>query len=373
MKNHTKGFEGQQRREVKYNIIKMKNILVLLFVLSINVAFSQKKADAEKLVEEGIAYHDKGDYEGAIKKYDQALELDADNLIALAEKAFSLNSFQKYNESIEVCKRAIKKHPNESNLKNIYVTYGNDLDALKKTDEAFDVYDEGIKMFPNYYQLYFNKGITYSGIRKYEEAILCFQQSIKINPNHASSNNAIARLEKMNGRKIPSVLAFSRFLIIEPQTKRANENLQLLREIMSANVKKTGDNSVSLTIDANMLSGNSKTDKPKANDFQSTDLVSAMDVALDFDEKNKNKTEVDNFIRKFETICSSLSETKKNNYGFYWEVYVPYFLDMKKNNLIEPFAYIVFATSENKDVNEWLNKNEKELNRFYDWSKNYKW
>ena len=64
---------------------------------------------------------------------------------------------------------------------------------------------------------------------------------------------------------------------------------------------------------------------------------------------------------------------KKNNYGFYWEVYAPYFIEMKKSNLIEPFAYIVYASAETKYVNEWLNKNQKELDKFYEWSKKYKW
>jgi Tfp pilus assembly protein PilF len=351
----------------------MKKIAILLLTLSINITFSQKKAEAEKLVDEGIAYHDKGDYDGAINKYNQALELDKDNLVALAEKAFTLNSLKKHEESIIECKRAIEKHPKENSLKAVYVTYGNDLDGLKKTDQAFAIYDEGLKVFPDYYQLYFNKGITYSSIGKYDEAILCFQQAILINPKHASSNNAIAILEKNNNRKIPSVLSFCRFLITEPQSQRAKVNLQSLKELMSANVEKIGEKSITVTIDPKMFSDNTKTEKPKENDFSSTDLISTMDIAQDYDEKNRNKTEVENFIRKFETICASLNETKKNNYGFYWDVYVPYFLDMKRNNLIEPFAYIVYASSETKDVNDWLDKNQKELDKFYDWSKNYNW
>lgn len=353
--------------------VKMRKIVLLLFILSINLTFSQNKTEAEKLVDEGVAYHDKGDYDGAINKYNKALELDKDNLLALAEKAFTSNSLKKYDESISICKLAIEKHPKDNSLKNVYVTYGNALDELKKTDEAFAVYDNGLKVFPEYYQLHFNKGITSSSIRKYDDAILSFQRAILINPKHASSNNAIARLEKINGRKIPAVLAFCRFLITEPQSERAKENLNSLKELINANVKKTGENSVSVTIDSKILSEDTKNGKPKENDFSSTELISTMDVALDYDEKNVNKTEVENFIRKFETICSSLSEMKKNNYGFYWEVFAPYFIEMKKNNLIEPFTYIVYASSETKDVNEWLGKNQKELDKFYDWSENYKW
>ncbi|MCB9261281.1 MAG: hypothetical protein H6607_02740 [Flavobacteriales bacterium] len=43
-----------------------KTILLLVFSLLCNTLFGQQKEDAEKLVDEGIAYHDKGDYEGAI-------------------------------------------------------------------------------------------------------------------------------------------------------------------------------------------------------------------------------------------------------------------------------------------------------------------
>lgn len=351
----------------------MSKIILILLISSISLAFSQNKPGAEALVTDGVAYHDKGDYNAAIEKYDQALELDKDNLLALAEKAHTLNSLKKFDESIVVCKQAIEKHPREQSLKFMYVTYGNSLDELKKTEEAFAIYDEGLKVSPEYYQLHFNKGVTYARIGKLDEAILSFQQAILINPKHAGSNNALARLEKINGKKIPSVLSFCRFLIIEPQSPRGKENLQILRELMTAGVKKTGEKSVTVSLDPKMFSDNSKTAKPKENDFSSTELISTMDIALDYDEKNINKTEVENFIRKFETICASLSETRKKNFGFYWDVYAPYFIEIEKNNLIEPFAYIIYASSETKDVNEWLEKNQKKLDKFYVWSDNYKW
>ena len=57
-----------------------------MFLLICSISFAQNKADAEKLVDEGVAYHDKGDYDGAISRYDKALELDKDNLLAMTEK-----------------------------------------------------------------------------------------------------------------------------------------------------------------------------------------------------------------------------------------------------------------------------------------------
>ena len=90
-----------------------KTILLLMFPLMSSILFAQNKEEADNLVNEGVAYHDKGDYDGAISKYNKALELDKDNLLALTEKAFSLLSQEKYDESIICCQKAIEKHPTE--------------------------------------------------------------------------------------------------------------------------------------------------------------------------------------------------------------------------------------------------------------------
>jgi len=348
-------------------------ILLIVFPILCNTLFGQQKEGAEKLVEEGIAYHDKGDFEGAIDKYDKALKLDEHNLLALAEKAMSLLSLQKYDEAIENCQRAIEKHRGEKTLKSVYVTYGNAYDGLKKTDKSLEIYNEGINLFPDFFMLYFNKGITLFSIKKYDEAIICFQKSAYLNPKHASSHNALGRLLNATDQRIPSLFAISRFLILEPQTKRAKENLAFLQTIMNANVEKSGKNSINITLSKSMLSDTSNDGKAKENSFTSTDLILSLSAALDFDKKNKKKTDVEQFIRKFETVCASLKESQNKNYGFYWDYYVPYFMEMKEKNFIETFAYIAFATSNNPEVDKWLKENKKEIDTFYEWSSNFTW
>lgn len=350
-----------------------KTILILMFALMYNLSFGQNKLEAEKLVDEGTAYHDKGDYDGAILRYDKALELDKDNLNALAEKAFSLFSSQKYEESIKYCQRAIETHSGENGLKTVYVTFGNATDALKKTDKSIEIYDEGIKQFPNYYQLYFNKGVTLWSVKKDDDALLCFQTSAKLNPRHASSHNAIARLSKNTEKRIPALLAYCRFFVLEPESNRAKENLESVRKLMKANVEKTGEKSVNISISPDLLGDTTATGKPTENSFSTTDMILSMETALDFDKKNKKKTEVERFIMKLETICSSLKEIDNNNHGFFWDYYVPYFVEMKDKKLIETFSYIVFTTSTDPDVAKWLKSNKAEVDKFYEWSKSFKW
>lgn len=346
--------------------MKLKTLLLFLFF---SVAYAQNQADAEKLVNEGVALHDKGDYVGAVDKYSKALELDKDNLLALTEKAMSLNAAGKYDEAVKVSKQTIAAHSNQD-LKNVYVSYANSLDHLKRTDEALKIYDEGIQKFPNYYQLYFNKGICYTNNNRYDDAILCFQKSIAINPRHAGSLNAIGILE-MGSNRIPAILAFSRFLIVEPQTSRSKKNLENLQNLLMQGVTQTDKKSVSIKIDSSMLSDS--TAIKKENNFSQTDLILSVTSGLDFDKKNIKKTDVEKFINKFEVMCSSLQETKKDNFGFYWENFVPYFIEMKNKKLIESFAYIVFVDSDSEDVVKWHKKNQSELDKFYNWSKDFNW
>ena len=347
--------------------------LISLFLLLTTVSFGQKKEEAENLVNKGISFHDKGDYEMAISKYDSALLLDKDNLLALAEKAFSLFSIQKYDESIVCCKRAIESHPKEKALATVYVTYGNDYDVLKNTKKSISIYDEGIKLFPDYYQLYFNKGITLSSIPKNEEAISCLQKAVLLNPNHASSHNAIARLSNATNQRIPAILAYGRFLSIEPKSNRAKENLSALQRLMMGNVQQTGEKSVTINVSPDALNASTSKGKPKENSFSSLELMLSIDAATDFDEKNKDKTDVEKFIRKLETLCSYLKESRADNSGFYWSYYAPYFIGLKDEGLIETFAYISFASSEAKDVSNWLNSHKSEIDKFFTWSKSFQW
>jgi len=352
----------------------MKRIfLALILPLLCSISFGQNQADAEKFVNEGVACHDKGQYDMAISKYDQALALDKDNLLALMEKALTLLSLKKYDESINYCQKAISTHPGDRLLKTLYVTYGNAYDGLNKGEKSLEIYDQGITVFPDYYQLYFNKGITLTNQKRYEDAMQCFEKAVLLNPKHASSHNAIARLSSIKNRKIPSLLAYCRFLSIEPGSDRARENLAGLQKIMKGNVKETGDKSVTINIDPNVLDDTEKKGKQKENNFGATDLILSMDAAMDLDKKNIGKKEVEQFYRKFQTVCGSLKETRNNNYGFFWDYYVPYFTEMKDRNFVETFSYIVFASSNDPAIAQWLKNNKARVDKFFEWSEAFEW
>src|SRR5690606_10008497 len=140
--------------------------------------------------------------------------------------------------------------------------------------------------------------------------------------------------------RIPSILASCRFLAINNKSSNAKINFDGIINLMSQGISQNKDNSsVSISINSALTEQNKKRAE---DDFSSIDLVLTLASALDYEEENQNKTEVEQFIRKFETICKTMDELKEDKKGYYWDFLVPYFIEMKKNNLIEPFANIVF-------------------------------
>jgi Tfp pilus assembly protein PilF len=345
--------------------------IITLSLLAIPFTYAQQRDDAENLIDQGVKLHDKGEYAEAIKKYDEALKVDKDNLRAYAEKGYTYLAMKRYFSCIDACKKAIETHPGEKELNMVYVNYGTCLDEQKKPEEAINIYDDGIKVFPDYYLLHFNKAITLAELKKYDEAILVLQKSIMLNPRHPGSHSALARILDMQGKHVPSLLAFCRFFVLEQEGDRAEANLALLKELLNGSgaVKKTGKNSITINVDAESLKDSTADGKKIENSFATTDMILTMGSVIGREVK---MTDIDKFAFKITTVCNSLKESKKDNYGFYWDYYVPYFVEMNEKGYVTTFAYLANA-SKDKSAQKWIKNHKDEITVFYNWSKNFDW
>ncbi len=342
---------------------------ILIFAFAIcNAVLAQNPESAKRFIGEGIVLHDKGDYKGAVTKYDLALKADTFNLTALAERAMTYNAMGEYDKAIKDCKLAIKKHPGKKDLENVYVIYGNTYDLMKKPNMALEIYGEGIVAFPKAYMLYFNKGITFNGLEKNDSAMEYFKMSSILNPNHAGSQNALGRLYYVYEKnKIAGLLSLLRFLVIEPKGSRAVGNVEIVNSILNSGAQKTGKNTYTISIDELSLDTTAKED-----DFSSESLILTFAAALDGDKQFKKQNSAQKLQRKLDGILSSVSESKKVKEGFCFDYYIPYFQAMKKKGYLETFSYIAMASAGDKKVNKWIKTHSQEIVDFYKWDNAYK-
>jgi hypothetical protein len=346
----------------------MKKILVCLTAFIIYTSLAAQD-EYDKIIDEGITLHDRGDYAAALKKYDEVLARNAEHFSANYEKSYTLLAMKRYDECIAISKMLNEKFPDHKEAKNVYVNWGSAVDDKGDPSEALKIYDNGIRAFPDFYLLYYNKAVTYAKQGDRVNSVKCAQDALSKKPLHASSHNLLGLLMK-GSNNIASLLATLTFLSVEPSGRRAEANLAQMKEILVMNVKKTGKNSVTISVTPDMLD---TTSKDKENDFKSIELIVTLGAALDEDKKYKKETGAERLERKLESIIGMMDETKEGRKGFFWHFYAPFFIEMKSKKYLETYSHIAYQSSGDDDNNKWLEKNADRVKYFFDWLKEYDW
>ncbi len=351
----------------------MKKVLLLLILCSsLTIAYAQDDAPSQvrSLVQEGVELHDQGKYDLAIAKYQEALKLAPTNETAQSEMAMTYNAMGRHKEAIAICKRLLKEHSDTDPA--TYITYGNSLDALKKTKDAAEIYKTGLARYPDSYSLYFNQGVMLTGQAKLAEATASMQQAVILNPSYASGNMSLGALSLMTKAQVPAIFALSRFLVLEPRSQRSGQRRTWLDEAVMGKPREAGK-PVAISISASDLDIDGKNSKPDG--FGMVELMLSSAGGLYQTDQFKDKTATEKFIVQFGILAETLKKQLENpRSGFNWEFYAPYFVEMASKNHTAAFAYLVHSSqTDTPDVAQWLAAHPTEVQAFQEWSKNYAW
>jgi predicted negative regulator of RcsB-dependent stress response len=343
----------------------MKNFLFLL--LFISCAGTLKAQDAADLIQDGVSLHEKGDYKAAIAKFDAAIALRPPNDEAMYEKSFSLIGLKRYDEAIAVLKKVLDISKDARIRRLAYVNYGTVLDYQGQKKESIKLYSKGIREFPDSYLLHFNKGITEVGLNLPEDAIASFKSSVALNPMHASSHNALGRMISDKSR-IQAVLSIFTFLLVEPEGKRAEENVKLLNSLIMKGVSQKDEKNITISLDM----GSAGKKKSKDDDFSSAEVMLSL-LAARTPDSLVNKSEADKLNHRMETLIAVIDETNKKDKGFYKNFYVPFLIGLKNSGQLQTACYIALTASGKEDIFKWQNENKQQIEDFFKWRNEYKW
>jgi tetratricopeptide (TPR) repeat protein len=185
------------------NRIKIgKKILILIIILgflliSINTfTFSQQGTDpAEVFVIEGNQLAQQGYLEEAIKRYDYALELSPDNLIALISRALVRSMMWEYIKAIEDFTELIKKDPyTDTN----YLERGLCYIYIGSIDKAIKDWDKSIELKPEDNPAYMYRACVYKIVGEEEKFKADYEIAIKNYRSEAYFYNKIAQFIGFN-------------------------------------------------------------------------------------------------------------------------------------------------------------------------------
>ena len=150
-------------------------------------------ADEDKIflsnqkVIEGWKIYNTGDYNGAVKIFSEAIELNPKNALAYYGRAYAYDDLKKYQQAIEDCTKSIQF--NSPRLVDAYNNRGEAYRKLGNYAQAINDYNKALELNPNYFKAYNNRGIAYRNLGKYDMAFQDYDKALELNPNYVYAYN----------------------------------------------------------------------------------------------------------------------------------------------------------------------------------------
>jgi tetratricopeptide (TPR) repeat protein len=336
----------------------MRQILTLALCLLIGSNLFGQDDKLKELISQGIKYHDQGKYDEAIAEYKAALELDKKSTIVNYELSYTYFASKQYDNAIKYSTVVIKQ--NSGNQHESYIVLGSSLYLTGKPSKAIKIYEEGLAKFPNSNLLNYNLALTCYNQKKYEKAETAAIDAIKAKPTHGSSHIILSAIMHEKDQRVKSILPLYYFLMIEPNSKRSLINYNRLRGQLGQGVEKKDDKNINVSFPAYSSS---------SSEFGAAEIMITLLEASKYTEENKDKNEFELFVETNSGIFGILGELKKDNTGFWWDLYVATFYDLVQADNIEAYSYYISQATNNELVNNWISENSEKMQKITEWIK----
>jgi len=337
----------------------MKTSLRSLHVLTILILFcfshrlfAQSDNQPLSLVKQGELLHSQGKYDESIAKFTEALKADPEDAAANYGIAFTLYSAKRPLEGIPYLEKVVKS-PHPGLVVGAYSLMGSIYDENHQSPKAIEMFNQVIKLAPNYPQAYYNLGLAYSRNQQYAEAETAAIEAIKREPKSAGIQRLYALAAFHQNKRMNALMAFCSFLLIEPSGPRAAEALNNIQSILKGGVlKDAGGNIPKTDPETNALNTDIQkiTAAAPAKKLQGTDL-------LEYELKTIITTE-------------GQSAEKKTSKSFFDNFFAQYLYKLSQSDNMPAFLHIVSIAANKDEYTRWAGENQQKVDGLKDWVKN---
>lgn len=158
------------------------------------------KARAEALRNDSSRLRGDKSYSLALKKAQQAVSLDPQNVLAWNELGVVYENLGLLLQAREAYLKAIELGGRSPDTAWAYYNMGRLLDEGSTKAEAIAYYRTAISIKPDHASAHNNLGWTLEQLGKYDEAIVCYRQAIKADRNDAQARTNLRSLLAKLGR-----------------------------------------------------------------------------------------------------------------------------------------------------------------------------
>ena len=184
-------------------------------------SLSATPTSAQDFFNRGRDKYDKSDYEGAIKDYDQVIQLDPNYGNVHYNRGLAKYALRDNQRAIADYNQAIKLNPNYTDA---YYGRGIAKYGLGDKQGAIADYNQAIKLNPNYTDAYYNRGLAKDGLGDKQGAIADYNQAVKLNPNYTDAYYGRGIAKYGLGDKQGAIADYDQAIKLDPNYTNAYYN-----------------------------------------------------------------------------------------------------------------------------------------------------
>jgi tetratricopeptide (TPR) repeat protein len=300
-------------------------------------------------------------FDEAIAEYQKVLSANPASAAAMYEIALALLQKKDFAGAIAMAMQAADHADPE--IAKRYALIGTVFDVMGEPKIAIATYDRAIALAPNSGTLYYNKAITQlQSLNDAKAAIETLKQGAVAEPSHASTQLLLGRYFMSADMQTPAFMAFSRFLIAEPGTRRTKEGFHPWYGLLTQSVKVGADGDAQLKV--NPTKSKDEGDLLQMDMFFGLSQVDAGAMPANTTPGERLTAQVTKLIAVWSGV-----DPKKDDTKFLWTYYLPYFKELRDKKFVQAFVYHVGQNGGIPGAREWIAEHRADVQEFLEWDR----
>ena len=313
----------------------------------------------EKL-DQAIKLMDSGKVDESIVLLKEGRKLEPDRFDYPYEMAYAYYMKGEFTESIKLLEQ-IENHKSVSDV--LFQLLGNSYDNIKNPKKAIEVYERGLKKFPNSGNLYLELGVMHLDDKDMNVALSYFEKGIEVAPAFPSNYFWASKIFCKSTEEVWGMIYGEIFMNLERNSKRTAEISKLLFDTYKSEIKFTGENSFSVSFSKNSTLNASDLTNPGAfklpfgvGVYEPTLMLSMLSVkTIDINSLDIIRTNfIDNYFSK------GFDKTYPN-------VLFSYQKQIKDAGHIEAYNHWILMKGDEAGFGKWLSSNKEKWDNFVKW------
>ena len=176
----------------------------------------------QQAIDRAVQYHQAGDFFKARGIYQQILQANPNQPIALHLLGVIAHQAGESDITIDLISKALAIKPDYAEA---HTNLGIAFQETGKLDEAADSYIKAITIKPDYIEAHNNLGNTLQTLWKLDEAVASYGKALAIKPDFGEAHNNLGNALKGLGKLDEAVVSYNKAIAVKPDYAEAHSNL----------------------------------------------------------------------------------------------------------------------------------------------------